>query len=158
MLLLKTGQLVGDKVTKTKGMLTHIMINMDLQASYIYQPHGLNPETKQPVDKIFIEKSRIINGVEEEVDVPVQLLGTIAEDTASGFKGMIVGLVYHLDGCVHAEIKPEGVLESTGATIASCEFDLRRLKGKAINQLKNQEKKEDKKEIPSPMATIKRQR
>lgn len=145
------GKMVEDTVTKTKGMLTHMLLTMGGDVQYIYQPRGINPATGIPVDKIMIHSSRVKGGEEQETDVPMQILGTEAEDIATGYKGTIIGLVYHLDGCLHVEIKPAGILES-GDTIGAQEFDIRRVKGKSIKSLSDKELKESIKKTPSPMS------
>lgn len=139
--IFKLGTMVSDNVTGTKGMLTHLGIDADRNMKYIYQPRGLNPTTMQPVDRIYLEKSRITGAEFDQVDLPLEALNTQAKDIATGFKGTVIGIVYHINGCVHVEIKPKGIIESTGATIDACEFDIRRVKGDAIPELTEKEKK-----------------
>jgi hypothetical protein len=151
MKIFELGTMVKDTVSKTEGMITHAQVDMDGQVSYIYQPRGLNPKTKAPVDRILINGIRISGGVIIDLGIPLELLGTKGEDIATGFKGTIVGLVIHLNGCIHVNIKPEGTLESTGATIEPQEFDIRRVKGPKITKLSNKELKESIKKSPSPI-------
>lgn len=152
----KLGTMLKDKLTGVKGMLTHLIVNHDEVPVYIFQPLGLNPETLQPVDKIMMEHNRVVGGEILEIDVPLQLLGTKAKDIASGFKGKISGLIYHINGCLHIEIKPKGILERTGATIAAHEFDIRRCEGKMIETLSQEKIDESIIENPSPEKTISR--
>lgn len=156
MKILKLGKMVTDTITKTTGMLTHLIIAMGGNQEYIFQPHGLNPKNHKPVDTTWLTKDRIagLSGDEpefEELDVPLELLGTQAEDTASGFKGSIIMLVYHINGCMHASLKPEGVVKETGATIDPCDFDIRRLAGEKIKPLEEKELKQSIKQTPSPI-------
>lgn len=148
------GTMVEDTISNTKGMLTHMQIHIGEHKEYIYQPKGLNPKNGQPVDRIWLTEPRVKKGEWEELDVPVELLGTEAEDIATGFKGRIVSLIYHLNGCLHVEIKPEGTNKDNGATVASAEFDIRRVKGEAIKPLKKKELKESIKNVPSPIGMI----
>ena len=150
MQIFKLDSPVEDSVTGVSGTLTHATINMDGHVKYIFQPKGLNPSTQTPVDRIFVEPSRIKKGKLEEVDIPLHYLGEQAEDTTSGFKGTITALIIHLGNCIHAEIKPKGIIESTGATIEAHEFDIRRLKGPKIKPLSEKAKKTSEQKTPSP--------
>lgn len=155
MKLLKLGKMVTDSVTETKGMLTHATINMNGEVLYVYQPTGLSKETKLPVERVFLEGSRI-TGESEEVDVPLHLLGQKGKDMASGYKGKVTSLIYHINGCLHVELKAKGVIKKTGATIAAVEFDIRRIEGEAFTPLNDEEMDISKKETPSPDPIIPR--
>lgn len=152
MKLFKLGTMVKDIASGTTGMLTHCLINLDKQCAYIFQPKGLNPENMKPVNVIVIEASRISGAIIEDVDIPLELLGIHnVEDIASGFKGMIISLTIHLNGCVHAEIKPKGIIKHTGATIEPVDFDIRRLKIPGVKKLTEAELKKSTKSTPSPI-------
>lgn len=151
MKILELGNMVKDTVSATKGMLTHFTIDMGGNERYIFQPQGLNPKTGQPVEAIWVERTRITGAKEVEVDLPLNVLGTQGEDMASGFKGTICEMIYHINGCLHVEIKPKGTLTETGGTIAAKEFDIRRVKGEAITPLNEKQLKESIKDKPSPM-------
>ena len=154
--IVKLGSMVGDFVSRTEGMLTHALLDLEMNIKYIYQPRGLNPETQQPVDRIWLERARIVGDIEEvEVELPVEVLGSKGTDIASGFKGTIVGIAYHINGCVHLEIKPKGVLKKTGATIDTYDVDIRRVKGPAITALTEIQLNESIAERPSPMGMLK---
>jgi hypothetical protein len=144
--------MVHDDISNTDGMLTHMLIHIGGNKEYIFQPRGLNPKTGQPIDKIWLHEERISKGQFYELDVPMDILGTPAEDIATGFKGRITTLVYHINGCLHVNIKPEGVLKETGGTINEQEFDIRRVKGKMIKPLAGKKLEESKKTTPSPMS------
>ncbi len=145
------GNMVTDTISNTEGMLTHMQVHIGEHKEYIYQPRGLNPKNGQPVERIWLTEPRIKGGKWEDIDVPIELLGTKAEDIATGFKGRIVSLIYHLNGCLHVEIKPEGTNKDNGATTASAEFDIRRVKGEMIKPLKKKELKESITKTPSPI-------
>lgn len=147
------GVMVTDIITKTKGMLTHLEVEMDESVRYIYQPHGLNPKTGGPVDRIVINEARVGDGKVITMDVPMEILGTEAEDIATGFKGKIVSLVYHINGCLHVTIKPSGVLAETGSTIEPNDFDIRRVKGEKITPFGVKKMKKDIEKKPSPIST-----
>lgn len=153
MKVLELGVMVSDTVSGTKGMLTHLVVDMDNIIQYIYQPRGLSPKTGQPIDTLLLAPSRIKGAKEIEVDLPVEILGTQAEDIATGFKGTVINLIYHINGCTHAGIKPKGIIAATGNTIAVHEFDVRRIKGEAIKPLKAKDLKKSITEKPSPVAT-----
>lgn len=150
MKILKLGILVKDDVSGTIGILTHFCLDMDLNPTYVYQPRGLNPKTKQPVDVIWISESRVSEGMEIEVDLPTHIIGTHAEDIATGFNGTIIAMTYHINGCIHVDIKPQGILEETGNTIDTCNFDIRRIIGEAIKPLDENKLQKSLTDTPSP--------
>lgn len=149
MKLLQLGTMVKDKPSRTEGMLINAVIDMDQQVEYIYQPKGLSPKTGEPVDVIMVVSSRIEGGTMEEVDVPVQYLGTDAQDIATGYTGTVINIVYHINGCMHIGIKPPGQ-NSEGNTFATKEFDIRRVTGEVIKPLEGEALKESKVKTPSP--------
>lgn len=151
---LRLGTMVTDTISNTKGMLTHMQVHIGGHREYIYQPSGLNPNNGQPVDRIWLTEPRIKGGEFEETEIPIEILGSEAEDIATGFKGKVVSLVYHLNGCLHVEIKPEGTNRLDGSTIAACEFDIRRVKGEAIKPLSPKKLEKSIKERPSPIGSI----
>jgi len=148
--ILKLGTIVTDTVTEQKGMLTIFCYDMNMNTHYLFQPAGLNPKTKQPLDTIWINKARIEGAEQIEVELPNNVMGTFVEDKATGFNGKVVQLFYYLNGCIHLDVKPKGVIDETGETIAPKEFDIRRLKGDAIKNLTEEELNESKKTKPSP--------
>lgn len=150
MQLLKLNTIVHDKIIDVDGTLTHSVINMDHHVNYIFQPKGIDEISKLPVDKMYVEAARIIGGEYEEVEIPLNILGTEVEEIGSGFKGIITGIVIHLGNCIHAEVTPKGVLKTDRRT---AEIDLRRLVGDAIPKLTKEEVKDSEKKFPSPIGT-----
>ena len=148
--LLKLGTIVKDTPTGVKGMLTIASMDMDKNINYIFQPCSLNPTTGQPSDRIQVVENRIKGGEYEEIDLPVQILGTIVEDKATNFRGTAVCLDYHISGCVHFDVKPAGLIKKTGCTIDAYNFDIRRLVGAEIPKLTEEKLEESKKSTPSP--------
>ena len=148
--MLKLGELVKDKASGSKGMLTHYHIDMDSNENYLFQPAGLNPETQLPIDTIWLSKGRVVGGKEISPDLPMEVLGTQAEDIATGFKGMVIAICQHINCCIHLEVKPKGTLKKSGETIKAQDFDIRRLKGPAIKQLTEEERDKSTKKNPSP--------
>lgn len=137
--ILKLGTIITDKVTDMKGMLTIMALDMGNNKNYLFQPAGLNPETKQPLDSYWTTEARILNGEKISIDLPMEILDTQVEDKATGFKGTAICLFYYLNGCVHVEVKPKGIIEKSGESIKAKEFDMRRLKGDAIKELNEEE-------------------
>jgi hypothetical protein len=148
---MELGEFVTEKASETRGMLTHFALEPEGGRHYLFQPHGLNPETGLPISSFWITESRIVGGTKITVDLPTEVLGTQVEDKASGYKGLALDMVYHINGCVHFNVKPKGTIAKTGATIAAQEFDIRRLKGEAIPELSKEEIKKSQEEKPSPM-------
>jgi len=148
--MFKLNTSVTDKATGIKGRLTHKHVSLSGNESYIFQPKGLNPETLQPLKPEYIAASRIDGGTLEEDLMPRQILGTEVEDEASGFKGMAIGLTEHTNGCVHVLVQPKGTIPKTGEMIDPADFDIRRLKGKAIPKMTQKAKDESRRTTPSP--------
>jgi hypothetical protein len=149
MTILKLGVTVKDSATKTEGMLTHFLYSPNSQC-YIYQPKLVNPETGLPASSIVIDAARVENGKLDDVDLPLEIINTEVKDKATGIEGKAIGLVYHINGCVHIEFQPKGRVEKTGAPIKTLELDIRRLEGKAIPKMTDAELKADQKKNPSP--------
>lgn len=152
----KLGIVVVDKATELSGMLTHWVVGMGKSVRYIFQPKGLD-EGGQPVDRIFLDEERLEIHHEdgfETVEVPFEILGSVVTDEASGFTGMAVEFVYHVNGCFHVVIQPKGFSSKTGAAIRMGEFDLRLCTGPMITELSERELKKSRKERPSPMAGV----
>ncbi len=148
--ILKLGSLTTDTVSGAKGMLTHLQISLDSSRLYHFQPRGLNPEDHQPVEGVWLVENRLSGAAEDEVDLPLDVLGTQVTDRASGFKGTAITLVLHINGCVHLDVKPKGTLKRTGATIAAANFDIRRLEGPALKAMTEVELKRSCAATPSP--------
>lgn len=148
--MIELGSYVTDKATGLEGMVTHLQIEMDKTEYLRFQPRGLNPKSGQPVDSMWLVETRLEGGNRIPTpDLPVHVLGTIVEDEASGFTGMAISLILHINGCVHFNVQAKG-LQDTGAPIGECNFDIRRLKGEAITPMTKEEQKIDEKKKPSP--------
>lgn len=155
---LKLGTIVTDTISNVPGMLTHLMINMTGNREYLFQPKSINPKTMKPASVIFVDEGRISGGEFIDIQPPVDILGTKAEDVATGFKGKITGLTYHINGCLHVDVKPEGISEETGSTIEACDFDIRRLKGPALKKLTEEDLQLSRVQTPSPEPVLYKRR
>lgn len=151
--MFKLGCTVTDTATEHTGTVVGYFFEMSGNQLVAFQPRGINPETGHPVDSIWVAEARLVGGV--QVDLPdhitLAVLGTEVEDIASGFKGMAVSAQLYMNGCLHLNVQPAGTLAKTGAPIASCNFDIRRLKGKFIKTLDEVEKAASERRHPSPM-------
>lgn len=149
--VLKLGTECRDMATGLKGTLTHWVIDMGGVVDYVFQPKGLS-EDGEPLKKHYLCLERL--GVKEAdfeiVDVPFEILGTQVADKASGFEGMAIAFIRHINGCFHVDIQPKGKLPKTGAPIRSHEFDLRSCTGEKIVELSKPALEKSKKEKPSP--------
>ncbi len=149
--VLKLGTVCKDRATKLEGTLTHWIIEMDQHIVYLFQPRGLD-ENRMPVKKLLLGVSRLETeeGDFETVEIPFEILGTKVADKASGFAGMAVQFVRHINGCFHVSIQPEGLIERTGLPIAICDFDLRQCTGDKIIELSETALAESRMARPSP--------
>lgn len=154
--VIKLGTVCKDKATCLTGTLTHWLINMDQQVTYLFQPKGINPENGQPVGKIRMEQARleIPEDSYEEIEVPFEIIGSIVTNKASGFSGTAVSFIRHVNGCFHVAIQPRGVLSRTNSPIQQNEFDLRECRGEKIIELTPTEKKRSETTYPSPTGSV----
>ncbi len=150
--VLKLGTECRDKATNAEGSVTHWSCNMGLQINYLFQPKGLNPENGQPLGEIGLELERLIFDAEqmEEVEVPIEILGSQVTDKASSFVGMAVSFVRHINGCFHVFIQPSGLLPTTNSIVKKRDFDLRGCVGEKIPVLNAVEQKKSEADNPSP--------
>jgi hypothetical protein len=154
--MLKLGTPVKDTATGLKGMLVNMQIQLGGNRFYNFQPHGLNPTDGQPIKRIWVTEARVVGGVLiPETDLPVNVLGTHVEDEASGFNGTAVAMTLHISGCVHISVQPNGTQQENGSPIEDTDFDIRRLKGKAVPKFTEQEREADQRRRPSPLNTDK---
>ncbi len=149
--MFKLGTDVKDSVTGLKGMLTHARLEGDTLL-YIFQPRALNPKTREPVEGFYIDKNRVVNGIDApEPYLAREVLGSQVEDRASGYNGIAIASVLHINGCVHLEIQAQGVAPETFEKIKRQNIDIRQLKGKAIKQMTESEVVQSHTTTPSPM-------
>jgi hypothetical protein len=149
--VLKLGIECRDKATGLKGTLTHWLMNMGGGIDYLFQPKGLDEEG-QPLKRLYLclERLSVKEGDFEMVEVPFEILGTHVTNKASGFTGMAVAFVRHINGCFHIDVQPQGTLPKKGTPIASHEFDLRGCVGDKIPKLSEAARKKSTQEEPSP--------
>lgn len=151
--MFKLGTIVTDSVTGLEGMLTHLHVEGEASV-YLFQPRGLNPKTQEPVDELWIAPDRICDGVEvpmnPQLTEALKALNTEVEDQASGFKGIAVAAILHINGCVHLDVQPSGTVAETGRVIKRHNFDTRRLTGQAITTMSEAERTRDEAARPSP--------
>lgn len=151
--MLKLGTQVQDITTNQIGMLTLLQREMNDNNYYNFQPFGCNPKDGLPIPGRWIVESAVRGGVEvEDPEIPEGLLGSRAEDLASGFEGVIVSLRVHLNGCLHVSLQSNKELKETNTVPDPVDFDIRRLKGDKIPIFATDEDLEkNKKEKPSPV-------
>jgi hypothetical protein len=150
--VISLGSTCTDKATGLNGILTHWYFNTSAEIAYLFQPNGLNPETGQPIEKIQLEIDRLEFDPQqmEEVEVPDEILLTQVTDKGSGFTGMAIGFIRHINGCFHVMIQPKGTLNKTGSPVKRADFDLRLCDGEAIKKLSAEERKKSEQRNPSP--------
>lgn len=148
---LKLGTVCQDRATQLTGTLTHWILDIDQNLKFVFQPKGLDSEGL-PVDYIILGLARLV--VEEtdfeDVDVPFEILGTEVTDKATGFTGMAVDFIRHINGCFHVTIQPLGTVESTKQAFKKFDFDLRRCTGPKIVELSEPELAKSIERKPSP--------
>jgi hypothetical protein len=145
--LIKMGGVVKDSATGLKGTVRVIHIDMDDRVQYLVQPRGLNDDG-QPVNGFWAAGQRLSGGGADMQQIP-WVLGGHLRDTITGFAGMAVGLYLHESGCTHVDIQPPGTTKA-GDPVPAMDFDIRRLKGKALEVEKPEKVAASKAEKPSP--------
>ena len=151
--MFQLGVPVTDAATDLKGMLTILHVDMDRSRVYCFQPKGLNPDTGEPVEPLWMAPNRVKGGVlVPQPDIPYSILGTEVTDRASGFTGTAISLILHTTGCFHVNVQPGEKIKKTGSVGKACNFDIRRLEGPALRKLSQAEVKQDKKDRPSPVS------
>jgi len=153
--VLKLGTVCHDTATELDGTLTHWTIGMEGYIRYYFQPKGLNNEG-MPVKKMVVGEKRLEVTDEnfEMVDVPFDILGTQVTDNASGFTGMAIGFIRHINGCFHVFIQPKGRLTKTNNAFEDTDFDLRGCVGEKIPVLSPEECRQSEEEAPSPTSGV----
>ena len=129
---------VTDIATGLSGFATTLWVDTDHRVRYMFQPTGINPENGQPVDRIDLELGRLEGYKEsdmEDIDIPLEVLGTHVRDRASGFEGTATILIKHPNGCCHVMVQPKGVLKKTNSPIQRRDFDMRQLEGEKVPNL-----------------------
>lgn len=150
MRVLKLGMVCLDKATELTGTLTHWVMGMDKRVIYLFQPRGLD-ENGLPIKKLSLELERLTVVPEdfETVEVPFEILGSIVTSKASGFTGMGVEFIRHINGCFHVVIQPKGLSPKTKEPVRKCEFDLRECEGEKIKNPTGPELEKSKAARPS---------
>jgi hypothetical protein len=154
----RLGDQFFDLATNVHGSITHLSINMEGHVNYIFQPTGLNKETRQPLATIVVERSRLqrvsqsgSQEVEEvEIEIPFEVLGSQVTHDATGFTGTAILLVYHINGCFHVMIQPHERVPNTGELVKPRDFAYIACSGDQIRKLTAKEVQREKKDRPSP--------
>lgn len=148
--IIKLGTTGIDSATGLTGMLTHCVFHMGEDIHYLFQPNGINPANGRPIRRITIEGYRFSPAIQQEIEVPREILGSMATDDASGASGIVTALVMHINGCIHACIQPPGKLD-THEPFPEIDADLRQCSGEKIPVMDEKQKDESKLTRPSPM-------
>lgn len=149
--IIKRNTPIVDQTSKIKGIVTHVTFLQGGVRLYTFQPKGLNPETGLPAGTEALTEGNFGDDwEEEEVEVPLDVLGTPAKDSVTGFKGNVSAIILHPNGCVHASLQPEGVNKKTGKSWDSCDFYIWRLTGPAFPKLSEKQIEQKEKKNPSP--------
>lgn len=149
--VLKLRETNTDIATGATGMITHMIIDRDMRIRYLLQPRAVNPETGHPVKRIHLEPERLEDKSKtEEIDIPMEVLGTTVKDEASGIEGQAISFIRHPNGCFHVHIQPSGVIEKTREPIDVLDVDYRQVSGEFVAQQTEEEKEKSRIERPSP--------
>ena len=147
----KLGTTVTDTVTGIVGTLTHLYIALDGQKLYSLRPEGHIKKTGKLRNSFWITPQRIDSDypMVNSAHIPTELIGTVVKHTESGIKGTVIGLTVHKNGCVHADVQPEGATDD-GEALPFLDCDTRELEGKAVAKQTAAERDASLKAAPSP--------
>lgn len=148
--VVKIRTICKDNASGVKGMITHVVIGMDRSVKYIFSPEGLT-EAGEPLKPKYLEANRLDTKEFENLEVPLEILGSQVTDDASGFTGMATDLWMHPNGCFHIMIQPSGKAKD-GELIKSHDFDIRQCSGVMIQKIPEPVKEASRKDRPSPAA------
>jgi hypothetical protein len=148
--MIKFNSFVTDSATGFKGIVDMLHFEIGGELTYRFQPSGLNPKSKEPLEHIWVKEGRLIGGERIPMpNYPLEVLNTEVEDIGTTFKGTAVSMAVHSTGCVHFNVQAKGKTED-GNAIKVQNFSILRLKGKAIKQLSETEAAKEREEKPSP--------
>lgn len=137
-------------VFNVTGMITHALLFGDGAVRYRFQPEGTNSKTGRPVAGCWITAAEIKGDYETaELEGPAGVFGQVLKDVASGFKGVVVYLEWHINGCCHAALQSKKRL-STGELGPVQDFNVLQLEGKCLIPMSEEEVEASKKANPSP--------
>lgn len=108
--LIKMHTMCKDTATGLEGTVTAAEVHKDGSVDYIFTPKGLSPETMLPLSRIHLHSWRLTVKPEdfEMKEIPTDMIGNTVTHTISGYKGMVIGIVVHLNGCIHYVLQAEG--------------------------------------------------
>jgi hypothetical protein len=123
-------------------------IRMDESVGYFLQPLGLD-EKGEPHDRLNVKVEHLDVAPTDyhEIDVPMNILGSIVTDDLSTFTGMAMAFYWHLNGCLHVVVQAPA---KDGKIPQPLEFDLRHCSGDQIPKLTEAEVTASEKATPSP--------
>jgi hypothetical protein len=123
-------------------------IRMDESVGYFFQPQGLD-ENGKPYDALHVKAQHLDVSPKDfhEIDVPMNILGSIVTDDLSTFTGMAMAFYWHLNGCLHVFLQAPA---KDGKVLSPVEFDLRHCSGDEIPKLTEAEVAASEKDKPSP--------
>lgn len=147
--IIKPGTVTTDMATGLLGMVIIARFFGADNVLYIFQPQGINTKTGRPVMSYLIEKARLQDAPECEIDIPLDIIGTHVTDTGTGLEGIAIGFSVHQSGCVHVDIQPSGRLDSNEPKPVT-NVDILRLEGENIPKQTEEEKEEQRQKSPSP--------
>lgn len=131
MKVLKMGTTVVEIASDRKGHLDGISIGVNLSVVYKFIPNELNKGGIQHSYNVYGEMIKGAPSV--EVDLPVEVLGSMVTDIYSGFTGMAVQMAVHLNGCVHFWVQG-GNLDDDGTLASPQDLSILQLTGKKITK------------------------
>lgn len=148
--IIKPATLATDKATGLKGRIFHLHVALGGGQSYGFKVSGVHPESGALHSTQWLPAERFTATEHTEAEIPIEVLGSIAEETLTGMKGMVTGLTLHPNGCLHLTIQRKGKLKS-GHPMPPYDADMRECIGPAITKLSASAKAKSKEEKPSPM-------
>ncbi len=141
---IKLGNIVRDSATGFEGIANIKVEMIDGSTQYALQPRVKvddKGEGEMKMPEGYLIDVQLLEYVGEGVAGKLKphpqtpfILGEEVKDTVTGFKGIVIDRVFHLNGCVHLTVVPQ--VGKDGAAARGSNFDWKRLKriGKGVSE------------------------
>lgn len=110
--MVKLGTPVKDSVTEVEGEIEFAVISSSSEIYYYFRPKGMQSNGKL-YDSIMVTEARLTNIKTIDTEVPMEIMLKTVTDRNSGYKGKVISLVVHQNGCIHAVVQAKANKDGT---------------------------------------------
>jgi hypothetical protein len=131
--MLKLGVNIKSLIGGDEGHLTTFMVMEDKSVRYIFQPNAIIDNKLAP-NRCAMETEFDLKQVEVlSVELPIEILGTVATDKFSKMTGVITQICVYMNGCIHIWLQPNGITKE-GQLIDAANFSILDVEGPKITE------------------------